>query len=392
MNFFIKTIKGAIMEKYFLNNQNLTAEQELLILVSRLTFSKCIEERAIGLIHKYNINWFDFYKLALYHKVVTLSWYNLKKLSITYKLNLRIPKYLDELISYTYICLEEKNKLYQNEIEIFLFELKKRNICIIPVKGVYLIPNLYKKFGIRYSGDADFLIKQADSKSIEEVLVSLGYVQGYYNPSTKKLEKFSRAEKIKHKSFLPILAPFTKINYENNICPYFKFDFRHSLDDSLNTKVVDRIIESYETNEYVKPAHYLIHLCSHFYEEYRHALDIALSKDINIIKLCDIREYIIQRTKELDLDELLAFSKEYGLEKQLYLCLYILSIVYNDGYEDKLLANINLDNYDFINQYGENEKQLNKWFKKTIKERFFSCGNIDELDEIPLALRKISND
>ena len=373
-------------------DQNLRPEQELLILTSRITFTASNEELIIKLLNTNTMNWFEFYKLTLYHKVTTLCWKNLKTLSAKYNINMRLPKYLDEFISYVYVCLEEKNKLYQEEVDNFLLELKRTDIIALPTKGAFLIPNMYKDFGVRYSGDADFLLKQSDSKRMEILLVSLGYVQGYYDSSVKQLVEFSRAEKIKHKSFLPILAPFSKVNNKSNICPYIKFDFRYSLDDSLNTSIVDDIIDSYKLNKYVKPAHYLIHLCSHFYEEYRHALDIALSKDLNIIKLCDIREYILQFAKKSDLDELIIISEKYGLNKQLYLSLYMLLIVYNDGYEKEMLDKIVLENYDFINQYGENESQYNKYFKKNIYDRFFSCYNIDELDEIPLALKKINND
>jgi len=258
---------------------------------------------------------------------------------------------------------------------------KNRSITIIPVKGAYLIPNIYKDFSIRYSGDIDFLVKHEDIQFINEVMNELGYNRGYYNSSTKMIEKISRAEEIKWKTHMSNLPPYFKLSNQDAFS-YYKIDFRYALDDTLNKEPVNEIINTTVNNGYTLYSHYLIHLCTHFYDEAKHTATIAAFKDLNLIKLCDIREYLLHISNE-DLRQTIDFALKYKLEKALYYTIYCMNVVYNEKIADTIIDELKISDNSFMNLFGENTKDEKYNFAKSFWQRFFSCGNYDELLNIP---------
>ena len=136
----------------------------------------------------------------------------------------------------------------------------------------------------------------------------------------------------------------------------------------LNTKKV----ESY---------HYLIHLCTHYYDEAKHAVTIQFAKDLNIIKLCDIREYIIRYLDSDGLSSLLIFAKKYNLQKQVYFTFYHIQIIYGDNFIN--LSDVNISNFDFLDEFGDNTLINQKHYTNLLLDRIFSCNNRRHLTQQP---------
>lgn len=361
-----------------INYEIFTTEQKLLLLTSRLTFT--VEEKKLidDILTKHSINWFEFIKFALYHKTVTLCFHNLER----YFSSVSIPKYILDIIPCISLGIKYRNTLFQQEAKNIRIELKKSNVCTIPVKGVLLIPNMYKDFGIRYSGDIDFLIKYEDINLVEKTTASLGYTKGFFDIETNTIKLIPRAEDIKWKVGMSNLYPFRKIS-GNEYFPFFKLDFRYALDDSLSKEPINEIINTAIEIGKSKEAHIFTHLCTHFYDEAKHSISIFNSKDLNLIKFCDIREYILQFMNQESINECVSFAKKHGLQKQIYFTVFLLKMVYNDGFEDNILNKLEIIDTDFINRFGENEKSSNSIFQKDFYERLFSCNNADELDNSP---------
>lgn len=359
-------------------DRKITAEEALLLATGRVTFSSNSSETVKSIITNNNINWYNFLRLAAYHKTLALSYKNIKSICN----EIHLPKYFEDLVHYLIYCTSIRNKANQEQITQIQDACKTRHITILPVKGAYLIPLIYKDFGIRYSGDIDFLVKYEDTKRIKEVLYELGYNKGCYNPGTKSIEKISRAEDIKWKTYMSNLYPYVKLS-GIDIFPYYKLDFRYALDDTLNKEPINEIVNSTIENGFTKASHYLIHLCTHFYDEAKHTVSIAAFKDLNLIKLCDIREFIIAHVTNDDFKQAIAFSIKYKLENALYYTMYYLKMIYCDGYEDDILNSLNIADTSFLTLFGENTRNEKYIFSKTFWERFFSCGNYDELKELP---------
>ena len=325
------------------------------------------------------INWFDLLKFSTYHKNTTLWWKNIKKLSPDTK----IPKYLNDILQCIYNGINQRNEYYQKEISRVLFVLKENNIVSIPVKGAMLIPEMYKDFGLRYSGDADFLIKHEDVGKLEVLLSKeLGYVKGEYSEKSDNVEPLSRQEEIKWRIYMSNLFPYYKLVKEDDLpLNYIKLDFRFALDDSLCYDTVNEIIDSYKKDGVVKPAHILTHLCTHFYGEAKYILTIELYKDLNLIKLCDIREYILNYVSKDDMNAMIGFAKKYNLEKAVYYTFHWLELVYNDGYENDILDCLDIDELEFLATFGKNINDDGNKFRHTELQRLFSCDNMEILNK-----------
>lgn len=353
-----------------------TLEQKLIILTSRLTISN-EEVKSINAILNDNcFNWFEFAKLALYHKTLSLCFFNIQKHSTQH-----IPKYLREVSTYIDTCTRIRNESYQKEIKDILKKCEDADVTCIPVKGSYLIPLMYKNYGVRFSGDMDFLVKYSDTKKLITLLNENGYMQGNYKEDSHKVEPLSREEKIKWKLYLSNLAPFYKLS-KSIFFPYYKLDFRFALDNRLDKKPINEIVDFYVENGYTRPAHYLVHMCCHLYNEAKYNSTIWMAKDLNLIKFCDIREYMLHYVNEAEKNEAIRFSKDYCLEKSIYFAMYYLNLIYSDGYENQIMDNLNVQDKQFLNSFGEG-KNDESFFKRNFWERFFSCNNKDELASKP---------
>jgi hypothetical protein len=362
--------------------ENNFPEKALIILASRLTLSE--EERTAikRIVEHKKINWFEFAKLALYHKTIVICWNNIKNICSYYD----VPRYLLDVINYIYICTQEYNECYQKELNQLLQKCKSKNLMCIPVKGAYLIPNMYIDYGLRYSGDIDILIKHDDIEEMSNLVKSMGYINGRYVSKTRQVEPASRESEIKWKMHMSNLLPFIKLCPNKNF-HYYKIDFRYALDDSLDKQPIREIIEEKGKLGYTIPAYYFIHMCTHFYNEAKHSASIASFKDFNMIKLCDLREFILRHMTPNDFSIAIDFCIRYNLEKSLYYSLYYLNEIFSDGYEISIMEKLNIEDKTFLNTYGESTMNDNIMHSKTLEERLFSCGSFDEIFETPRFFR-----
>lgn len=350
---------------------NLSQEKRLIILLSRISFSNSVLKEVETILKDKNFNWFEFYQYAFYHKVLTLCWKNINK----YFPNIYQPKYAKEIIQVAYMGLKKRNSLFQKELVDIVKCLEKENIIAIPVKGAHLISKVYKDYGVRYSGDMDFLIKYEQVRSAEAILESKGYIKGYYDNNEKEIIKISRKEDIKWKTFMSNNYPLLKKS-NNNLFSVYKVDLRFALDDKLKKEPINEIIDIYVQLGKVKPAHYLLHLCTHFFDEATHLVDIALAKDMNIIKLCDIREYIIKCVAMQDLKELVWYAKKYKLQNQVYITMFFLEVIYGDGFGQKVIEELNWKKELAISSVGDSTLEYSTIDNLDIVHRLFSYAEI----------------
>lgn len=91
-----------------MNLEELSKEQELLLLTSKVTFNSEEKERIIELSSDKKLDWLEFFKMAMYHKTTTLCWSNIDNIFP----EVRMPTYLYYLIRY---C--KKDIALQNEIQ-----------------------------------------------------------------------------------------------------------------------------------------------------------------------------------------------------------------------------------------------------------------------------------
>ena len=360
----------------------LSNEQKLVITASRVTFSKKDEADLLA-ITKEKINWYDVYKYATKNKVLPLMWKNL----CNRNLEGSVPPHLRQVFQFFYLGIHNRSKHFIKEASKILTTMSQNNIVCTPLKGSYLIPNIFQDYGIRGMNDIDCMVKRSDSSKIIKVMNSMGYMQGTLDLKNKVVNPFTREQEILWKSKMSNLAAFYKIN-KSGYHEFTKFDFTISLDLDLKYELVDimleRSIKDKKSDYYIlKKSDFFIHLCCHLYKEATNATFIVFHKDLNLIKFCDIREFILQKMDKDSVLEAVEDSKKLGLEKALYYTLYYLREIYSDGYETPLLNSMNIEDVSFMNKFNNREEGTQTTWKKSFWERLFSEDNEDELDDRP---------
>lgn len=348
-------------------------EKRLVLLLCRLTFSE-EEKNEIKELVSQKINWMKIFEYSISNKIATLVWNNLKNLDIQY----HIPKYLKNILKFTEVGIQKQNELYLQQVEEITSEFKNKNCVCIPVKGSFFIPNMYKDYQIRYMGDLDFLIRRKDIQTVYEVMAEKGYVQGQYIASQNMIIPMNRKEDITWKLKMSHLYPFVK-KMESEYLGAVKCDFRFALDDRLNPEPINEMIQSC-AGDFLS-AYRFIHLCTHLYEEAKKEIYILLGKDINLIKFCDIREYVLNFMNDSDFETVIDFSERHSLNKAVYYTLWHLNQIYHDGYEKKIMDRIMIEDTNFLYTFGKTEKTQTQVWQKDFWERLFSGYNLDEIKE-----------
>lgn len=350
-------------------------ERRLLILLSRVTFSeKDIDE--IKKLTQDKISWCEFFKYALHNKVVNLVWGNVVKLSIRH-----VPKYIKQIMSYSLYGQAEQNKVYMSEKKQILKDLAEKGVIAIPVKGAMLVDHIYGSYGIRTLGDLDFLISKNSDTLIDQCMKEIGYQKGTFDATTKSIVPLDRKEDIKWKVGASNIFPYLKV-FNNGIMDFVKVDFRHSLDETLNKEPIENMLEYYKTNGKVNTSHIILHLAAHMYHEATHSMSLLYNKDINLIKFCDVREYILKNMDDINFEELVSIAKKYSLEECVYYTFYYLKQIYSDGYEEKVLSKMPDKDISLIDRcYDSNQKKYFDW-KKSFFDRMFASDNFDELENL----------
>jgi hypothetical protein len=354
-------------------------EYELIHILSRLTFKE--EERELlKKILSENINWNEVFNVAIKNKVLPLIYYNLDLLGYAgYMLhNYRRNAMFQRLGNI------ERNVDLINEGKRVLKKLGKENILCTPLKGFCLIPNVYHDYGIRNMNDIDILIKIEDREKVTNIMNGLGYVQGKYNSSKKSIQPFSREKIMLWNMKMNNMPTFIKLS-DCECTTVYEIDFSFDLDLQLSCSPVNEILDNAICKDgihYLQTEAFFLQLCCHLYKEATNAEWVLESTDINFIKFCDVREYILHIMDEITLKKSVDLASKYGIQKSIYFTVYYLREIYHDGYENNILIYIDIDNEDFLNQYSKrNSIETLKWDQQ-FWDRLYSETNKSELDKM----------
>lgn len=180
------------------------------------------------------------------------------------------------------------------------------------------------------------------------------------------------------------MIPFAKI-CDSQYAECVKFDISFNLDLKLEPNPVSSMLDrAYQSDGlwYLKPSDFFIHLCCHLYKEASNAEWIYQNKDVNIIKFCDVREYVLQKMQTEDIQKAIHSALEYKVNQAVYYTIFYLKMIYQDGYEDGIMKELEIDDLSFLEQFGQNNFKEPVKFKKSFWERIFSDSNAEELKEM----------
>lgn len=355
--------------------EQLELEQQLVMHLSRL--HQEVDEKEVREILEKEIDWNLVFEYGNKNKVIYLIYYNMKQLGI----DKFVPKYLSSLLEDAFYCNKVRNAEKLEELDKVLSIFKEQGVACVPVKGGYLIDNVYNNRSARVTNDIDALILKKDIKKIECILTDLGYIVGEVNRRDNSIITPSREKKVLYKTKMYNLLPFTKPS-EVVEHSFIVFDLSYALDFSLDTTPVEEMIEcSIETNgkNQLLPEHFFVHMCCHHYREASHIEWIRIGKDLTVMKFCDVHSFVKMKMNKDTLNKAVLFAKKHGLEKAVYFTVYCLDILYHDGYELDVLEQLEIEDKEFLFKFSDDGRTLNNVRKKDLWTSIFSEDNRDEI-------------
>ncbi|KIL10968.1 nucleotidyltransferase domain-containing protein [Bacillus safensis] len=368
-----------------LDQSTLSNEQRLLLLSSRIQLNEQ-EEESIRALLKDGIDMPKLIGLASRHKVLQLMTPHLirlddeKSMTTTYKF----------LLHYHYIGNRQKNVERFKEFNRLLQTFRNAKLKAVPLKGAILTPLVYKDYGLRMMSDLDFLIHPDDRKNASSLLKKEGFIIGKYDWAADQEIPIEREEEMMWRINAGNLYSHIKRSGEDFLKVH-RVDFSYDVELKKNYEATNALLDAaeekpfFQTDVYLlQPLDFLIHLAFHLYKEATNVQYVYLHADLNLIKFCDVREYVMfaEEQNQLDWHALQERAKELGAEKALFYTFTFLDLLYQTNYIDEL-KQLDMSDQSFLEAYGENDFGSSKIWKKSFIERFFSLDNRDELEEEP---------
>ncbi|WP_144470526.1 nucleotidyltransferase domain-containing protein [Bacillus safensis] len=368
-----------------LDQSTLSNEQRLLLLSSRIQLNEQ-EEESIRALLKDGIDMPKLIGLASRHKVLQLMTPHLirlddeKNMTTTYKF----------LLHYHYIGNRQKNVERFKEFKRLLQTFRNAKLKAVPLKGAILTPLVYKDYGLRMMSDLDFLIHPDDRKNASSLLKKEGFIIGKYDWAADQEIPIEREEEMMWRINAGNLYSHIKRSGEDFLKVH-RVDFSYDVELKKNYEATNALLDAaeekpfFQTDVYLlQPLDFLIHLAFHLYKEATNVQYVYLHADLNLIKFCDVREYVMfaEEQNQLDWHALQERAKELGAEKALFYTFTFLDLLYQTNYIDEL-KQLDMSDQSFLEAYGENDFGSSKIWKKSFIERFFSLDNRDELEEEP---------
>jgi hypothetical protein len=94
----------------------------------------------------------------------------------------RIPVYALNKLQQVHSQIFVKNTFLFKSFQDILLEFEKRDIQVIPLKGIFLLENYYQDFGLRQISDLDLLVRESEVESVIRMFETLGYTMTMYMP------------------------------------------------------------------------------------------------------------------------------------------------------------------------------------------------------------------
>jgi hypothetical protein len=97
-------------------------------------------------------------------------------------LEVEVPAHVITKLHQTYSQIFVKNTFLFKSFQDVLVEFEKREIQVIPLKGIFLLENYYEDFGLRQISDLDLLVKVSQLEEVLLYFLNNGFEMEMYMP------------------------------------------------------------------------------------------------------------------------------------------------------------------------------------------------------------------
>lgn len=321
-------------------------EEKIILLCTKLT----LNQHEIQLIDDFvcqNPNWNSFIDKTTSNRITPFIYRSLYKIPNKEK----IPKNIYLFLKKKYIQVFFNNSKKISELKSIVNALNNHKIDFIPLKGIVLIPTIYNDLGIRSMTDIDILVKEIDVERSKNLFLELGWKIRDEHEISDFVEKISDSQ-----------HPYTfvkntvKIELHNKIhsgLSSYSININHYWERSIPIDFLDSHSFVFSRTDFLQ--HLCIHLHKHLINE----------KQMSIKHFCDIREFILKYSSEINWNELVSTSSQYKCSVEVREILSISSIYFNAPIPENIIKEMDgVSEFDcqllFINFLTNNKDKNNK--------------------------------
>jgi hypothetical protein len=292
---------------------NFSPEDKLLLYCSRVSMDEDIELKIKESLNEV-LDWNYIVECSVRQGVSPLLYWNLSKISNGNDIPHNIVKSLEKM----YYSNLARNMLLYNELGKILTAFKKAGIDTIVLKGAFLAEKIYKNIGLRPMSDIDLLIKEKDLQKAKKELAELKYSATSIFPT-----KLHEQQHQMLSGELTFISQDKKIAIDIHwdIQPYqytYNVDVNKFWNNAKPIKIagVETLTFGYED--------ILQHLCLHVDKHITLSSSFSYAPPAKPLRdYCDISEVIKYYKNMINWDYFIQNSKDYGIEKPIYQCLFI---------------------------------------------------------------------
>lgn len=359
--------------------EDLNASQRLIVLLARKTFAKAAIDEVVRSLEG-GVDWYDVLSGCIRNKILPLAWHNLQTLALSGK----VPHKIRELCSFYALGVARKNRALFAQFRIISGALESAAIRFAPLKGLVLVNEIYT-MDSRQMNDFDLMISKGDRSRVRDLLNSLDFYESDYDHASRSLKRLDRRRKALWALYMYNLPPFMKL-LDDDYLPVVEVDFTFDIRFSSSKPAAEEFLSQrcfYEPLgcEVLKAEEFLLHLCCHLHKEAKNVLWVEMEADFNLIKFCDIREYVLHSMRSLDFARFLELARKYEVEAAVYFTFHYLSQIYADGYERTLLSQLPAFDAAALGSYGERDLGKAIAVAGSFWRRFFKTDYLPDQNE-----------
>jgi hypothetical protein len=256
------------------------------------------------------------------------------------------------------------------------------------------VARLYGDPGLRRSNDLDLLIDRTDLPALADVLVGLGYRQGWPDETGTRLLDYRRSTRMFWQVNLPNALPLVKLanrelveSYRLDIC-FDIFPARSGDDCPTSEMLADSVSFPMfgRTGPALGPADRFIDLCTHLHKESTSLYYIENGSDLELLKFHDVALAALSVTDENQWPAVRAAAFRYGAERSVYYALHHVSLLYPEAVPSVELAHFRPAETAYLDEYGTFDGKPGLWTAPFL-DRLFDVSRQDRVaatSSIPL--------
>jgi hypothetical protein len=268
-------------------------------------------------------------------------------------------------------------------------EFDRRGVPCVVLKGAVVARTAYRHLGMRVFNDNDYLVRRGQLAQVGAALKELGYIQGLWNPSERRVVPATRSEALLHPTTAHDTYPYSMATPDAAVLPHHGIDVHFSIDlltSNNNDDVVDDLLDrrtkvGLDDGRWLWAPHpddMFVFVCVHFQREACNRREVETVKDLVLYKLVDLLGLLDSKDYPVDLSGVAQRARRLGLAREVYFALVYLDALFPGRVPAGVIEELRPESTEYLDQVVHNGAPIHTWRQPRLA-RFFDPRRAAEL-------------